>query len=240
MNPLRQRTGVTGIVIGGGHSTRLGTPKPMIQLGGKLVLARVADTLRHLCDELVFVARAGQTDYSPDTAIALRMHVVTDTAPYSGPLAAIHAGLKAAVTPLAFVIGADYPFLSRPLIQAMIAAATTNGETGDNPSPVLESVVARISGRLHPLHSVLVVADWVEVTERALAAGESSPSRLIGDAAARDNPRISVITEDEVESFDPRLLSFFDIDTPEQLNVARRLLDPRRVTPRPDIRPGGL
>ena len=240
MKPPRQRTGVTGIVIGGGRSTRLGTPKPMIQLGGKLVLARVADTLRHLCDELVFVAREGQSDYSPDTAIALRMHVVTDTEPYSGPLAAIHAGLNAAVTPLAFVIGADYPFLSRPLIQAMIAAAVSIGETTNDPEPALESIVARISGHLLPLHSVLVVADWVELIEQALAGGERSPSRLIGIAVTSDIPRISVMTEDEVETFDPRLLSFFDIDTPEQLNVARRLLDPRRVTPRPDIRPGGL
>jgi molybdopterin-guanine dinucleotide biosynthesis protein A len=240
LNPPRQRTGVTGIVIGGGRSTRLGTSKPMIQLGGKLVLARVSDMLHHLCDELVFVARQGQNDYTPDTAIALQMHVVTDTEPYSGPLAAIHAGLKAAVTPLAFVIGADYPFLSRPLIQAMIAAAVSIGEGTEDSKPLLESVVARISGHLVPLHSVLVVADWVGVTERALAAGERSPARLIRDAVTSDIPRISVMTEDEVETFDPRLLSFFDIDTPEQLNVARRLLDPRRVTPRPDIRPGGL
>lgn len=236
MNPLRQRTGLTGIVIGGGRSTRLGTPKPMIQLGGKLVLARVADTLRHLCDELVFVAREGQDDYSPDTAIALRMHVVTDTEPFSGPLAAVHAGLKAAVTPLAFVTGADYPFLSRPLIQAMVSAAVRPGRTGDAP----ESVVTRVSGRLHPLHSVLVVSDWVDAIGKTLEAGERSPSRVFEEAVATDSPRINVMTEDEAELSDPRLLSFFDIDTPEQLNVARRLLDPRRVTPRPDIRPGGL
>ena len=240
MNPPRQHTGVTGIVIGGGRSTRLGTSKPMIQLGGKLVLARVADTLRHFCDELVFVARQGQSDHTPDTAIALRMHVVTDTEPYSGPLAAIHAGLQAAVTPLAFVIGADYPFLSRPLIQAMIAGAMSIEKTESDPESVLESVVALVSGHLHPLHSVLVVADWLTPMERALAAGERSPARLMVDAVANDNPRIAVMTEDELETFDPRLLSFFDIDTPEQLNVARRLLDPRRTTPRQDIRQGGL
>ncbi len=232
MSP-HQRTGVTGIVIGGGRSTRLGTPKPMIQLGGKLVLARVTDTLRFLCDELVFVARDSQTDDSPDTAIALRMHVVTDTAPYEGPLAAIHAGLKAAVTPLAFVTGADYPFLSRRLIGAMIAAAYS---TGSQP----ESVFARVAGRLHPLHAVLVVEDWVAVIEEALALGERSPSRLIESSLLNDNPPVSVMTEDEVERHDPRLMSFFDIDTPEQLSTARRLLDPRRVNLRPDIRRGGL
>ncbi len=228
-----QRTGVTGVVIGGGRSTRLGTPKPMIHLGGKLVLARVADTLRSMCDELVFVARDSQGDDSPDTAIALRMHVVTDTAPYSGPLAAIHAGLKATVTPLAFVTGADYPFLSRRLIGAMIAAAYS---TGEEP----ESVFVRVAGRLHPLHAVMVTADWNDIFGKALEAGERSPSRVIEEAVAYDGPPVSVMTEDEAEAHDPRLLSFFDIDTPEQLRTARRLLDPRRVNVRPDIRREGL
>lgn len=228
-----QRTGVTGIVIGGGRSTRLGTPKPMIHLGGKLVLARVADTLRYLCDELVFVARAEQADDSPDTAIALRMHVVTDTAPYEGPLAAIHAGLKAAVTPLAFVTGADYPFLSRRLIEAMIATAYSSGVKP-------ESVLARVGGRLHPLHAVFVVDEWTGVFEKALERGERSPSRVIESTVASDGPAVSVMTEDEVERHDPRMLSFFDIDTPEQLRTARRLLDPRRVNLRGDIRKGGV
>lgn len=205
----------------------------MIQLGGKLVLARVTDTLRSLCDELVFVARDSQSDDSPDTAIALRMHVVTDTLPYEGPLAAIHAGLKAAVTPLAFVTGADYPFLSKRLIEAMIASAYS---TGAKP----ESVLVRVSGRVHPLHTVLVVDDWLAAVETALEAGERSPSRLIESALANDNPVVSILTEDEVQQHDPRLLSFFDINTPEQLSIARKLLDPRRVNLRPDIRPGGL
>ncbi len=233
MSATRSGRGITGIVMGGGHSTRLGTPKPMIQLGGKLVLARVADTLRDICDELVFVAREDQGDHSPDTAIALRMHIVTDTPPYHGPLAALHAGLSAAVTPLAFVTGADFPFLSRSLIQAMIATAFSAGEKP-------ESIVARVAGRIHPLHTVLVVDDWVDVIERALADGETSPSRLIETAMAKDNPRIGVMTEDEVERFDPRLLSFFDIDTSEDLNIARRLVDPRKVNIRSDIRRSGL
>ncbi len=205
----------------------------MIHLGGKLVLARVADALRNLCDELVFVARDSQGDDTPDTAIALRMHVVTDTAPYEGPLAAIHAGLKASVTPLAFIAGADHPFLSRRLIEAMIAAAYSSG-----PEP--ESVLARVSGRLHPLHAVLVVNDWVDVVERALAEGQRSPTSLIESVAASDGPPVSVMTEDELQLHDPRLLSFFDIDTPEQLHRARRLIDPRRVNLRGDIRRSGL
>ena len=113
---------LTGVVLAGGRSERMGQPKPMLMLGGKLMLARVADTLKPLCDELVLVVRRGQDDDVPDTGIALGMHVVEDTEADRGPVAAVHAGLHAAVTPLAFVTGADYPFLSRRLITAMVAA----------------------------------------------------------------------------------------------------------------------
>jgi molybdopterin-guanine dinucleotide biosynthesis protein A len=233
---LRQhatRTGLTGIVIGGGQSSRMRTPKPMIHLGGKLIIARIVDVLRPLCDELIFVVRDEQDDYAPDTAIALRMHVVTDTHPYEGPLAAIHAGLTATVTPLAFVTGADYPFLSRTLIQSMVTAAWG---TGSSP----ESVAARVDGRVHPLHSVLAPGDWTQVMGDALAAGERSPSRVINSAIADGGPPLNIMTEDEIQQFDPRLLSFFDIDTPEQLSIARRIVDPRRILLRPDIRKHGL
>jgi molybdopterin-guanine dinucleotide biosynthesis protein A len=227
------RTGLTGVVIGGGHATRLMTPKPMIHLGGKLILARIVDVLRPLCDELVFVAREEQDDYSPDTAIALRMHVVTDTSPYEGPLAAIHAGLSTTVTPLAFVTGGDYPFLSRELVQGMVTAAWG---TGDAP----ESVTARVDGRINPLHSVFVARDWIQIMGDALAAGERSPSRVINAALTSGNPPLNIMTEDELEAFDPRLLSFFDIDTPEQLSLARHIADPRRITIRPELRKTGL
>jgi molybdopterin-guanine dinucleotide biosynthesis protein A len=205
----------------------------MLQLGGKLMLARVADTLRPLCDELVLVVRPGQGDDTPDTGIALRMHVVTDTEPFTGPLAALHAGLKAAVTPLAFVTGADHPFLSRPLIRAMLSAAMSSGGSPESVSP-------RSDGKLHPLHTVYVVKDWLPVVAQALEAGERAPLRLLERALETGEPPLNVMTEDEVEALDPRRLSLLDIDTPAQLAFAREVIDPRRVLVRPDIRKGGV
>ena len=135
---------LTGVVLAGGHGKRLGQSKPMLMLGGKFMLARVADTLKPLCSELILSVRPDQDDDIPDLGMALGMHVVTDTAPGRGPLAALHAGLAACTTPLAFVAGADYPFLSRRLIAAMTAAAMSGG------SGAPTAVVPRAGGGLHP------------------------------------------------------------------------------------------
>ena len=233
MIPAASASGVTGIVLGGGHGRRLGRSKPLMTLGGKLLLARVADALRPLVDELVLVVRPDQSDATPDTGIALRMHVVTDTAPHQGPLAAIDAGLAAAVTPAAFLVGADYPFISRSLVRMMIEVAFSQG-----PEP--ESAIIRAAGSLQPLHSVLAVGPWRQVVSDALERQEQSFRRLVESAAEAGEPPVNVITEDDVERHDPQGLSLLDIDTPEDLGVARRVLDRRRVTLRPDIRRGGV
>jgi molybdopterin-guanine dinucleotide biosynthesis protein A len=178
--------------------------------------------------------RPDQDDDTPDTGIALGMHVVTDSVAGGGPLAAFHAGLAAAATPLAFVTGADHPFLSRKLVLAMEAAAVSGG------ARELTAVVPRSEGILHPMHAVYPVADWLAGTSQALAAGMRSPRRLVEEAVANGQPPVMVMTEDEIEAYDPQLLSLFDIDTQEQLAVARRVASSWGPAPRQDIRPGGL
>jgi hypothetical protein len=51
---------------------------------------------------------------------------------------------------------------------------------------------------------------------------------------------MTVMTEDEVEQLDPRMLSLLDIDTPASLGLARQIVSGRRTVTRPDIRRGGL
>ncbi|GIT19271.1 MAG: hypothetical protein CM1200mP39_20770 [Dehalococcoidia bacterium] len=48
---------------------------------------------------------------------------MSDTDPYSGPLAGIHAGLTASTTPFSFIVAGDHPFLSTNLITAMAISA---------------------------------------------------------------------------------------------------------------------
>ena len=219
---------LTGIVLGGGRSRRLGAnqSKLLIHIGGKLVLARVADTLKQVCTELVLVVRPGQDDDIPDLGIALNMHVVTDTEPHEGPLAAIHAGLTASTTPLSFVIAGDHPFVSPSLVQAMAAAALTDGPE----SPT--AVIPRTNGVLHPLHAVYPRAAWLPFLAHALSEGETSPRRAIERAAAADYPPLTLFTDEELERTDPRRISLVDIDTAEDLNLARKISKAKKFTPR--------
>ncbi len=190
------------------------------------MLARVTDTLKQVCSELILVVRPDQDDDVPDLGIALNMHVVSDTEPHEGPLAAIHAGLNASTTPVSFVVAGDHPFVSRNLVQAMAAAALVDGTE----SPT--AVFPRTSGVLHPLHAIYPRNTWLPFITHALSEGEKSPRRMIEKAIAADYPPVTVFTDEELERIDPRRISLLDIDTTEDLNVARKISEARKFTPR--------
>ena len=208
----------------------MGRPKPLVVLGGKLILARIKEALDRVCDEIVLVVAADQDDATPDTGLALGMHVVADRLRDAGPLAGIETGLKATSTPRAFLVAADHPFLSPDLIVGM-ADVANKGQ--------FDTVVPSKDGRLEPLHAVYSTKAWLPTVSSALDAGRRSIYTLVNSAIETGDPRVHLMKDAELASFDPDGRSLFDIDTPDSLAQARRMLGTTGVV-RPDIRPGGL
>ena len=226
--PDTPRSNLTGIVVAGGRSSRLGHSKPLTRIGGQLVLARIESALRAICTEIILVVRTGaddETDDIAETGLALRMHVIEDNWKDAGPLAGIEAGLAATATQLAFVTAADHPFVSSQLASALAEAAED-----------VDMVIPRIAGRMQPLHAVYRAS--VHESMRAdLADSQYSPLQFIRNADA--NGRVRFFGEDEARRHDPQLRSFVDFDTTADLARVRAML-PRREVIRPEIRPGGV
>ena len=223
--PETPANNLTGVIVAGGRSSRLGRSKPLIRIGGRLVLARIESALRPICEEIILVIRKGQDDEVAETGLSLRMHVVEDNWDEAGPLAGIEAGLAATATQLAFVTAADHPFISSELVSALACA----GEDVD-------LVVPRIADRMQPLHAVYR-ASLHDSIRTDLAAGQLSPLQFIRNADA--SGRVRFYSEDESRLHDPDLRSFTDFDTPADLAKVRAML-PRREVIRPEIRPGGV
>jgi molybdopterin-guanine dinucleotide biosynthesis protein A len=114
-----------GIVLAGGRSARMGTPKAALEWHGSTLLRRTVGILARATGGPVVVVRsAGQ----PLPALPRQTGVVDDPQPGLGPLQGIAAGLAAvaASTPVAFVSSTDLPFL-HPAFVALVLAAVTGG-----------------------------------------------------------------------------------------------------------------
>ncbi len=205
------------------------------------MLARVADVLKQVCHETILVVRQEQDDDVPDLGLALGMHVVADTVGYSGPLAAMSTGFSEATTPLAFVVGADYPFLSRGLIIEMTRRSVAAHRVSETSAIThAATVVINDGNSLNPLHAIYPVPGWRRLAADALVAGIRSPRLLLDRAISGIGPEIEIMTADEVERVDPQLLSLLDIDTLEDLGIAKRIIELQMHKVRPDLRRSGI
>ena len=212
---------LTGIVLAGGRSSRLGSAqsKLLIRIDGEQILVRIADVLKKITSELVLVVRQNQDDDVLSLGVSLDMRVITDTDPYSGPLAGIHAGLTASTTPFSFVVAGDHPFISTNLITAMAMAASHDRVS--SPS----AVIPQVDGLINPLHAIYPRDHWIAYFAQVMSEGETSPRRAIEKAKVANYPPMTIFTDEDIERTDPHKISLFDIDTPEDLNFAKKITE---------------
>ncbi|MCX6225933.1 MAG: molybdenum cofactor guanylyltransferase [Bacteroidia bacterium] len=96
---------ITGIILAGGESQRMGTLKPLINYKGKPLINWVFDALKPICSDIIIIANSG--DFT-----GLAASVFPDNYPGNGPAAGIEAGLSHCQTHLALISSCDTPNLS--------------------------------------------------------------------------------------------------------------------------------
>jgi len=148
---LRDTLRVTGLILAGGQGRRMGgVDKGLQPLRGRPLVAWVLDRLKPQVTEVIVNANQNQAEYAQ-----LGCRVVGDEiGGFAGPLAGLHAGLKANVHPFLVTVPCDSPFLPLDLVARLHAALVANhadlavAKTGDQPHPVFSLVRESLAGHL--------------------------------------------------------------------------------------------
>ena len=193
---------VTGILLAGGKSRRMGEDKRYLVVGEETLLERGLDVLRSVFQEVLVVIAQD----SPSLGVEVK--VVRDLVPECGSLGGLYTGLMQAATPWIFVVACDMPFLN----QAVIAQFTSRRASAD-------IVMAKIAARLHPMHA-LYGKHCLPVLEQMIQARQLKIQELISHASLR----VEYVTEVDLFTIDPSGRSFQNVNTPEDLEAARSLL----------------
>ena len=191
----------TGVILAGGQNKRFsGKNKAFVRLGGKRILDRIYDIFNGMFQEIILVTNDPLEYFEWDLTI------VTDLFPKRSSLTGIHAGLFYTRSPYAFVVACDTPFLKREIINVILDAAAPN----------VDVVVPETTKGFEPLCSLYSTA-CLKPLEHQLANDKFKIDRFF------DKVRVKKIEEPILREKDPDLISFFNINTPDDLNRAREI-----------------
>ncbi len=197
------KEGVSGVVLAGGQSRRLGRDKAVELLGGQPMIRRVLEQVAGLTSEnIVVVADQARGDALP---LLDNTRVVLDVYPGMGSLGGIFSGLAAAENGWAMVTACDMPFLNPDLLGYLLSLR----EGADVVAPVVE-------GRPEPTHA-LYSKKCLPFIEERLRAEELKITGFYGGV------KVCYVEEREIRQFDPELLSFFNVNSPQDLERALAL-----------------
>jgi len=191
---------VSGVVLAGGRSSRLGMDKSFIYVNGRPLIEQVIARLASLSDEVIIVTN------SPEKYSHLGARLVGDVYPGKGALGGIYSGLRAATHTYSLVVACDMPFLNPALLRYMVFLACEH-----------DVVIPRIGGLPEPLHAIYS-KNCLEPIDRLLARGGLKIIDFFPEV------RVRYIEEDEVDVLDPQHLSFFNVNTPGDLEEMKRLV----------------
>lgn len=160
--PEGDRPRLSGLVLAGGQSRRMGTDKAVMVRDGERLVDRAVRELTTVCDEVLLAPGQHRALH------VLGTRPVADAEAGVGPLGGLIGGLEAAGNPLVAVLAVDHPDASAEVLVAL--AAVWDGEA---------AVVPEVDGQVQPLHAVWSREAAADL-RRLLAAGDRSLRQVFG------------------------------------------------------------
>jgi molybdopterin-guanine dinucleotide biosynthesis protein A len=199
------KSAITAVILAGGQSRRLGRDKAVEPFDGEPLIRRVIRRATEAVSARHVVVVVADTDRAAALPLDADHETAVDVFPDCGSLGGIYTGLNASTTEWSLVTACDMPFLSAPLLSHL--AGLRDG---------VDAVVPVVDGRPEPTHA-LYRRRCLPAIETRLRAGQLKISGFFDDVAVR------YVSEDVIRSLDPELLSFFNINRPEDLERAKEL-----------------
>lgn len=188
---------IGGIVLCGGNSTRMGTPKELLPWHGRPLLVHVVEIVSTQVDTIVVSARPGQTlpPLPPEVT------VMADPIPNEGPLIGLAAAMDALHTRCraAVVVACDHPLIRPTFLQRLIELL------GDH-----QAVVPMHDGQRFPLTAVYSMSTRTLLTQ-LIAEGVRSVQRFAEACPAR------FVDSTHFTDVDPNLDSLRNLNRPEDV-----------------------
>jgi molybdopterin-guanine dinucleotide biosynthesis protein A len=195
---------ISCIVLAGGKGLRLGRDKVQEIVGDRNLLQWVVSQISSLNNDIIVVTASDKT-LLPFIGYP-EVRIVADIYPGKGALGGIYTGLVESNSLYNLVVAGDMPFLNQTLLRYMVQISSG-----------FDVVVPRVEKLTEPLHAVYSKSCLAPI-ERLLNQGNIKVRALF------DLVKVRYVDAGEIDRFDPKHLSFFNINTEADLARAQQLL----------------
>jgi molybdopterin-guanine dinucleotide biosynthesis protein A len=191
---------VSAIILAGGKNKRIGRNKAFIQIStGETILQNAINILRPISPEIIIVTNRKEAYQK------FNVSVVEDLIKESGPLGGIFTGLCYSLSKHNFVVACDMPFIQPDVIGLLLKESGT-----------YDVVIPELNGEVEPLFAVYS-KNCIPVMFEHLQKQNLKIRQVLGKL------QVKRIGAEEVDRLDPEHLSFFNINTEEDLRRAKSL-----------------
>ena len=194
---------VTGILLAGGKSRRMGFDKRFLQLDGETLVRRALSVYERLFTEILIVVAEPVPELND-----MGHQIVTDLIPDRATLGGLYTGLSFARHRRIFAAACDMPFLNSTVIDHLL-------QFDDD-----DIVMPQLATGLQPMHAVYGKT-CLPYFERMMANNNLSIQLVL----EHDELRTRLVSEEVLRILDPQLLSFLNLNTPEEVELARHIVE---------------
>ena len=183
----------------------MGRDKALVPLAGRAMIDHILTRVAGLGEEVLV------TTNDPASYEHLDLALFEDREPGAGALGGLYTALAAARGDTVLVLACDMPFVNRLLLEHLLSMADE-----------ADVIVPEWEGMYQTMHAVYARKKVLKAVENALAAGNQ---RMI---SFYPEVKVHKVPPEEIAKFDPQGRSFFNVNTPEDLAEAERLLSQGR------------
>ena len=205
-------TTTAAIILAGGRSTRMGTPKAALEWHGSPLRRRVPGIAARAVDGPVVVVRAPGQELP---ALPANVELAEDPEEGRGPLAALAVGLATfgERAQVVYLTGVDVPFLHPAFIRRVLALL----------GPLDDVALPRAHGFAQPLAAAYRSATVASQLRKLLAADPEPGSRaLLRRCRVAELGAALLLADPDLAVDDPALLSLHNLNAPNDYADARR------------------
>lgn len=196
---------ISSIILAGGKSLRFGHDKILERFDNTNLLEQVISHIEPISREIIIVTAKERT--FARLANRPKIKIVNDIFPGQGSLGGIYTGLVKSESFYNLVVAADMPFLNGQLLRYMIKVADG-----------YDFILPRVNEWYEPLHAIYS-KNCINPIKSILDEGKKVIVELFNYIKVR------FIEAEEIDRFDPKHLSFFNINTKEDLERAKKIAE---------------